>query len=91
MLYALAAARSPREVWWIYGARNGDEHPFAAETRTLLKALPQSRTHVCYSAPGPEDRPAFDFDTLGRLDMPVIQELGVPRDGDFICVGRPTF
>src|SRR5271167_3526162 len=33
MLHALAAAASPREVWWIYGARNGGEHPFAAETR----------------------------------------------------------
>jgi MOSC domain-containing protein YiiM/ferredoxin-NADP reductase len=90
MLYTLAAAKSPREVWWIYGARNGDEHPFAAETRALLKALPRSRNHICYSAPGPEDRPALDFDTLGRLDMPVLQELGVPRVAIFICAGRLT-
>jgi ferredoxin-NADP reductase len=91
MLYTLAAAKSPREVWWIYGARNGDEHPFAAETRALLKALPRSRNHICYSAPGPEDRPALDFDTLGRLDMPVLQELGVPRDGDFYLCGPTDF
>ena len=30
MLHALAAEASPREIWWLYGARNGREHPFAA-------------------------------------------------------------
>jgi ferredoxin-NADP reductase len=34
MLQALVAEASPREVWWIYGARDGGEHPFAAEART---------------------------------------------------------
>jgi MOSC domain-containing protein YiiM/ferredoxin-NADP reductase len=40
MLHALAAGASSREVWWIYGARHGGEHPFAAETRALLEACP---------------------------------------------------
>ena len=91
MLHALAAARSPRESWWLYGARNGGEHPFAAETRALLKALPRSRSHICYSAPGPEDRPAVDFDAPGRLDMPVLEKLGVPRDADFYLCGPTAF
>ena len=38
MLHALAADESPREVWWLYGTRNRREHPFAEETRNLLKA-----------------------------------------------------
>ncbi len=42
MLHALAAGASSREIWWIYGARDGGEHPFAEETRTLLEALPRS-------------------------------------------------
>jgi hypothetical protein len=36
MLHALAAGASSREVWWIYGARHGGEHPFAVEARALL-------------------------------------------------------
>ena len=40
MLHALAAEASTREIWWLYGARNGREHPFAAEARELLKRLP---------------------------------------------------
>ena len=53
MLQALAQARSDREIWWLHGARNGREHPFAAEARALLASLPNVRAHVYYSRPGP--------------------------------------
>jgi MOSC domain-containing protein YiiM/ferredoxin-NADP reductase len=91
MLHALAAGNSPREVWWIYAARNGGEHPFAAEARTLLKALQHDHSHIRYSSPRPEDRPGVDFDAPGRLDGRAIEELGVPRDGDFYLCGPPAF
>jgi ferredoxin-NADP reductase len=55
MLQALARARSDREIWWLYGARNGGEHPFAAEVRALLASLPNADAHVYYSHPGPND------------------------------------
>ena len=91
MLHALAAGASSREVWWIYGARHGGEHPFAAETRALLKALPRRHSHIRYSSPRPRDRLAVDFDAPGRLDMHAIEELGVPRDGDFYLCGPSAF
>ena len=87
MLHALAADASQREVWWIYGARDGGEHPFAAETRTLLEVLPRSRSHIRYSLPGPADRPVVDFDARGRLNVRVLQELNVPCDADFYLCG----
>ena len=91
MLHALVADGSPREVWWLHGAHDGSEHPFAAETRALLKALPHSRSHICYSTPGANDRPGVDFDAPGHLDMRVLHELGVSRDGDFYLCGPPAF
>lgn len=91
MLHALAEGASSREVWWIYGARNGREHPFAAETRALLEALPRGHRHIRYSAPDPGDRLGVDFDAMGRLDLPVIAELGVPREADFYLCGPPAF
>ena len=91
MLHALAAGASSREVWWIYGARDGAEHPFAAETRALLKALAHGHSHIRYSSPRPGDRLAVDFDAPGRLDMHAIEELGVPRDGDFYLCGPSAF
>jgi MOSC domain-containing protein YiiM/ferredoxin-NADP reductase len=65
MLHALAAGASPREVWWLYGARDRREHPFADETRTLLNALANGHSHIRYSSPDPEDRPDQDFDARG--------------------------
>jgi ferredoxin-NADP reductase len=91
MLHVLAAGASSREVWWIYGARNGGEHPFAAETRALLAALPRGHSHIRYSSPRPEDRLAVDFDAPGRLDMQAIEELGAPRDADFYLCGPSAF
>ena len=91
MLHALASRESAREVWWLYGTRNGREHPFAEETRELLKTLARRHRHVCYSAPDPEDRLNIDFDAPGRLDMRALQQLGPPRNGDFYICGPSTF
>jgi MOSC domain-containing protein YiiM/ferredoxin-NADP reductase len=91
MLHALAAEQSPREIWWIHGARNSSEHPFAAEVRALLKTSPRNRSHICYSAPEPPDRPAVDFDRVGRVGVHVFDELGIPRDADFYICGPAAF
>jgi len=91
MLHALAAEASPKEVWWIYGARNRREHPFAEETRTLLKVLVHGHSHIWYSSPAPEDKPSRDFDARGRLNMRGLQEVGVPRNSDFYICGPPAF
>jgi ferredoxin-NADP reductase len=91
MLHALAADASQREVWWLYGARDRREHPFAEETRALLKALAHSHSHICYSLPRPEDRAGLDFDTQGRMDSRLLQDLQVPRNGDFYICGPPAF
>jgi ferredoxin-NADP reductase/MOSC domain-containing protein YiiM len=91
MLHSLAAVASSREVWWIHGARDSGEHPFAEETRTLLAALPHSHSHIRYSSPRSADRPALDFDAPRRLNVHVLQELGVPRDAEFYLCGPPAF
>ena len=67
-----------------FTVRDSSEHPFAAEVRELLKTLPGSRSHSCYSAPKPADRPNVDFDEAGRVGVPMFEEMGVPADADFI-------
>jgi ferredoxin-NADP reductase len=91
MLHALAAEASPRQVWWLYGARNRDEHPFAQESRRSLQTLPHSCSHIFYSKPGPQDRPGLDFDAPGHLSVAVLKEIGVPRDADFYLCGPAAF
>lgn len=91
MLHALAAEASTREVWWLYGTRNGREHPFAEETRGLLDALPHHHSHICYSSPDPQDRANVDFDAPGHLNARVLGELNLPRNGDFYICGPSSF
>ena len=91
MLHALAAAKSPRQVWWLHGARDRGEHSFADEVRTALTALAHAHSHIRYSAPGPGDRPGEDFDALGHLGAAVLGELGVSRDADFYLCGPAAF
>lgn len=91
MLHVLAAAASRRDVWWLFGARNRDDHPFREESRGLLRALPGGHSHVRYSRPRPEDLLGIDFDAPGRLTIAGLEELGVPRDADFFLCGPPAF
>jgi ferredoxin-NADP reductase/MOSC domain-containing protein YiiM len=91
MLQALAAERSEREVWWLHTARNRAEHAFAAEVRGLLAQLPHAFHHVTYSRPAVDDLIGRDFDSPGRVDVPLLSRLGVPRGGDFYLCGPPSF
>lgn len=91
MLQSLAANASRREVWWIYGARNGEAHPFASDVRRLVASLANGRSHIRYSKPSPRDELGQDYDSEGRLGPGVLEALGVPRDADFYLCGPPRF
>lgn len=91
MLHWLAATHSQRPLWWLHGARNGEEHPFAGESRGLLKQLPGSHSHIFYSRPTAADRLGIDFTEQGRLSRDVINGLGLPPDADAYLCGPSAF
>ena len=91
MLHALAAEASRREVWWLYGARDSSEHPFAEEARALIKNLFNGHSHIRYSSVELAEGPGAHFDARGRLDMAVLRDLGLPRNADFYICGPPAF
>src|SRR5262249_3535696 len=91
MLYALAAAGSTRPVLWLYGARDRQHHPFAAEVHRLVRALPHGRSHVCYSRPDPRDTMGADFDVTGHLSRSGLEQVGVPREADVYLCGPTRF
>src|SRR5580698_303943 len=91
MLHALVAERSRREIWWIYGARNRAQHPFAEESRSLLKQLPRGREYIVYSRPDATDQVGADFDAPGHIDTPLLEKIGVPRESDFYLCGPSSF
>jgi ferredoxin-NADP reductase/MOSC domain-containing protein YiiM/ferredoxin len=91
MLHALAVGQSKRAIWWLYGARNAAEHPFAHEARDVVAMLPRARSFVAYSRPAPGDRLGDDYDAPGRLSLEVLGQLGIPREADFYLCGPAPF
>jgi ferredoxin-NADP reductase/MOSC domain-containing protein YiiM len=91
MLHALAASASRRQVWWLYGARNRNEHPFAMEARSLLQTLARGQHYIVYSKPAAEDQPGRDYDSAGHLSVPLLDRLDVTRTADFYLCGPPSF
>ena len=91
MLHALAAARSTRQVLWLHAARDGQHHPFAAEVRRLMLALPHVRSYVCYSRPDSRDRMGEDFDAAGHLSRSIFDEVGLPREAEIYLCGPNRF
>jgi len=91
MLHALAYGKSNNPVWWLYGARNGEEHPFRQESRALLQKLKDGHSYIQYSRPGPFDQRGVDFDAPGHLTSSVFHKIGVPRESQFYLCGPPAF
>ena len=91
MLHSLAAEKSQREIWWIYGARNRVEHPFAEESRSLLKQLSRGRAYIVYSRPAAIDQVGADFDAPGHIDTALLERIGVSQGSDFYLCGPSSF
>ena len=91
MLHALAAEKTERQVWWIYGARNRANHPFAEESRSLIKQLPRGRGYILYSKPAVTDELGENFDAPGHIGVALLEKIGVPRNGEFYLCGPSLF
>ena len=91
MLHSLVAERSQREIWWIYGTRNGVDHPFAEESCSLLKQLSRGQRYIVYSRPAAIDQVGADFDAPGHIDAALLERIGVPGSSDFYLCGPPSF
>ncbi len=91
MLHTLAAERSQREIWWIYGARDRVEHPFAEESRSLLKELSRGQGYIVYSRPATSDQVGADFDASGHIDTALLGRIGVSQGSDFYLCGPSSF
>ena len=91
MLHTLAAEKSQREIWWIYGARNRFDHPFAEESSSLLKQLSRGRGYIVYSRPAAIDQVGADFDAPGHIDTALLVRIGVSQGSDFYLCGPTSF
>jgi ferredoxin-NADP reductase len=69
MLEAIIHTGRRREVYALFGFRNGREHPFKDRLARLAESFPQLQVHVSYSAPLGEDVHYKDYNHRGRLTI----------------------
>ena len=67
------------------------EHPFAQESRSLLKQLSGGQSYIVYSRPAATDQLGWTSMLQGMLNVALLEKLGVPRDGDFYLCGPSSF
>jgi ferredoxin-NADP reductase/MOSC domain-containing protein YiiM/ferredoxin len=92
MLHSLTGnTNSAREIWWLYGTQNRNQHPFVSEVRALVQGLPDAHTLSAYSDPGEGDRPGLDYDIKGHLTISALEKWRVPQHGDFYLCGPASF
>jgi ferredoxin-NADP reductase/MOSC domain-containing protein YiiM len=81
MAHALAAAKSPRQIWWLHTTRDIATHAFASEVTALLDSLPDASQRVFYTRGDPPT----------RLDRQSIAALGLPTDATAYLCGPTAF
>jgi ferredoxin-NADP reductase/MOSC domain-containing protein YiiM len=81
MLHALAAAGSPREIWWVHTSRSP---AFLAEVGQLLTGL--DRVHSHYTNPGVDGR--LSAEILAELNLPVTASAYVCGPDEFMAAMR---
>jgi ferredoxin-NADP reductase/predicted pyridoxine 5'-phosphate oxidase superfamily flavin-nucleotide-binding protein len=87
MLAELARRDDPRRVVFIHVARDGRNHPLAADLRAWA-AAGRAALRVFYTRPRPEDR---DHHETGRLDAARLAALLPARDIDAYLCGPVAF
>ena len=87
MLEAIVAAGSKREVYVLFGFRNGREHPFKERLEAICAENPQIHLHVSYSAPDKGDMVYRDFNHHGRLALDRLKQVLPSNNFQFYVCG----
>lgn len=80
-----------RQVWFIHGARNSATMAFGPYLKTLAADWPCLQLHVRFSQPAETDLLGHHYDSPGRVDAELIQEILPPGDYDYYLCGPSRF
>lgn len=91
MMNDIVGKKSGRRVWFIHGARNGQEHAFGGHVRRLAREYDNVTAHIRYSNPTLDDMEGEDYDSKGRIDLNLLKQLLPFDDHEFYLCGPPPF
>ena len=91
MMNAIVRSGSRRPVWFVHGVRNGREHAVGGHIRRTAEENANIHVHIRYSAADLNDVEGHDYDSRGRVDIPLLKQLLPFDDYDFYLCGPPPF
>ena len=91
MLNELTESGSKREIWWFFGCRNSSDHIMKDHVAAVAAKFDNVRLHVCYSAPGPNDREGVDYQHKGRVTVDLFKTLLPSSNYDYYMCGPGPF
>jgi ferredoxin-NADP reductase/MOSC domain-containing protein YiiM len=91
MLNSIVDRASRQPIWFLHGARNGNEHAFGRHVRKLAAEHSNVHAHIRYSQPTSDDTLGRDYDDQGRIDINLIRSVVPDRDGEFYVCGPTPF
>ncbi len=91
MLNTLAHRRTNACITFVHGTRNSGTHAFDDEVRQIEVENPNVRVHVVYSDPVDGDEDSSCCDTLGLIDVALLESLLPGLDGEFYMCGPKPF
>jgi ferredoxin-NADP reductase len=90
MLESIAEAGRLREMYALFGFRNGEEHPFQQRLERLAETDPKLHVHVSYSAPRDGDVLYRDYEHRGRLTIDRVRAVLPSNNFRFYVCGPPS-
>lgn len=91
MLHAALAEQPGRSIWFIHGARDGQNHAFGAEVDALVAALGKTVHRIFYSAPQTTDAQGTNFDAIGRVTAADLLALEPGAGAHYMLCGPARF
>ena len=86
-----ASCGCSRHIWFLHGARNSHLHGFADTVKNLALEWPWLNLHVRYSNPLDSDVKGLNYDSIGHIDIALIQSLLPLDDYEFYLCGPVSF
>ncbi len=90
MLESIVQMGRKRDVYALFGFRNGGEHPFKDRLAGIAAENPHIRLHVSYSAPAATDVLHRDYNHRGRVTLERVREVLPSNNLRFYVCGPGT-
>ena len=91
MMNTVVDSGSKREVWFIHGARNSNEHALGNHIRKVALQNDNIHVHVAYSQPLEGDLEGRDYDSKGYVDIELLKKILPGNDAEYYLCGPTPF